>query len=235
MSSATQSKDAETPIKLPVESTEPEKAKENEVSSTNTKEPENSIDETPDAKEKTKENTSIADKPKTDRNSIDSNKSSNDSASSRNPSSESVSSINESNRKNSTSSNESSNEEKSNEKLSTLDSSNNNNDTSKLRDFRRSTKKSASPTQMLICAWCDKRKPLLKYILPTLSGENLEFCSEMCLAQFRKAVKKGACKQCGNAIRPAVAPNREYCSAFCFNKSQPKNGKYWINMDWCHK
>lgn len=225
MSSATQSKDAETPIKLPAESTEPEKAKDNEVSSTNTKEPENSTDKSPDTKEKTKENTSIADKSKTDRNSIDSNKSSNDSASSRNPLSESASSINESNRKNSTSSNESSNEDKSSEKLSPLDSSNNNNDTPKLREFRRSAKKSASPTQLVICAWCDKSKPVLKYILPTLSGENLEFCSEECLAQFRKAVKKGACKLCGNAIRPSVAPNREYCSAFCLNKSLPKNGK----------
>lgn len=233
MSSPTQSKDAETSIKSPAECIEPEKAKENEVSSTNTKEPEISTDKTPDAIEKAKENTSIADKPKTDRSSIDSNKSSNDSASSRNPLSESASSINESNRKNSTSSNESLNEDKSSEKLSTLDSSNNNNDTSKLREFRRSAKKSASPTQILICAWCDKRKPILKYILPTLSGENLDFCSEECLAQFRKAVKKGACKQCGNAIRPAVAPNREYCSAFCLNKSQPKNGtkSYWMNIN----
>lgn len=97
------------------------------------------------------------------------------------------------------------------------------NNNSKLR--ARPGKKSTSPTQMYTCGWCSDNKPILKYVLPTLSGENLEFCSEGCIAEFRKAVKKGACKQCGNAIRPAIAPNKEYCSTYCLNKAMPKNGK----------
>lgn len=99
----------------------------------------------------------------------------------------------------------------------------NNNNNPKLR--ARASKKSASPTQMSACGWCSDTKPILKYILPTLSGENLQFCSENCLAEFRKAVKKGACKQCGNAVRSTVAPSKEYCSTFCMNKAIPKNGK----------
>lgn len=99
----------------------------------------------------------------------------------------------------------------------------NNNNNPKLRT--RLGKKSTSPTRMSACGWCSDNKPILKYILPTLSGENLQFCSEMCIAEFRKAVKKGACKQCGNVVRPAFAPNKEFCSSYCMNKAMPKNGK----------
>lgn len=99
----------------------------------------------------------------------------------------------------------------------------NNNNNPKLR--ARAAKKSTSPPRMSACGWCSDNKSILKYILPTLSGENLLFCSEMCIAEFRKAVKKGACKQCGNAVRSTNAPNKEYCSTFCMNKAMPKNGK----------
>lgn len=106
---------------------------------------------------------------------------------------------------------------------------NNNNNNSKLRARSGQSKKPAtsSPTQsMSACGWCMDRKPILKYILPTLSGENLLFCTENCIAEFRKAVKRGACKQCGNAVRPTMAPNKEFCSTFCLNKAMPKNGTY---------
>lgn len=99
----------------------------------------------------------------------------------------------------------------------------NNNNNPKLR--ARAAKKSTSPPRMSACGWCSDNKSILKYILPTLSGENLHFCSEMCIAEFRKAVKKGACKQCGNAVRSTITPNKEFCSTFCMNKAMPKNGK----------
>lgn len=102
---------------------------------------------------------------------------------------------------------------------------NNNNNNSKLR-ARPTPKKSTSPTnEEAACHWCSDKKDVLKYVMPTLAGENLEFCSESCITEFRKAVKKGACNRCGNAVRPSVAPNREYCSTYCMNKSQPKHGK----------
>lgn len=99
----------------------------------------------------------------------------------------------------------------------------NNNNNQKLR--ARPAKKSTSPPTMSACAWCSESRPVLKYILPTLSGENLQFCSEMCITEFRTAVKKGACKQCGNVVRLANAPNKEYCSLYCMNKASTKMGK----------
>lgn len=82
----------------------------------------------------------------------------------------------------------------------------------------RPSKKSIST----ICAWCTENKPSLKYVLPTQSGKK-EFCSQSCIAEFRKAYSKGACQQCDNAIR-TNAPNREFCSTFCMNKFQRRNG-----------
>lgn len=122
-----------------------------------------------------------------------------------------------------------------NEANNNNNSNNNNNNNSshnpKLRartgPNKKSTSTSTSPTQSVpACGWCMDCKPNLKYILPTLSGENLLFCTENCIAEFRKAVKRGACKQCGNAVRPAIAPNKEYCSTFCMNKAMAKNGNY---------
>lgn len=82
----------------------------------------------------------------------------------------------------------------------------------------RPSKKSLST----ICAWCTENKSILQYVLPTQSGKK-EFCSEACIKEFRVAYKKGACIQCDNAIR-VNAPNREFCSTFCMNKYQRRNG-----------
>lgn len=99
-----------------------------------------------------------------------------------------------------------------------------NNNVPKAQD-QSSEKKSTSPAPMKPCGWCHDKRSDLNFILPTISGNDLEFCSEVCIVEFRKAVKKGACKQCGNAIRSSIAPNRDFCSIFCWNKAKPKNGK----------
>ncbi|CRK98127.1 CLUMA_CG011495, isoform A [Clunio marinus] len=70
------------------------------------------------------------------------------------------------------------------------------------------------------CTWCAETKTPLKYVLPTQNGKK-EFCSETCIAEFRKAYSKGACVECDNAIR-GNAPNRNFCSTFCFNKNKSK-------------
>lgn len=139
----------------------------------------------------------------------------------RNPLAESASipPNNESNRKNSR--NESENKAQKSPENAQNEANNNNN--SKLR--ARSVKKSTSPPMMSVCGWCSDSKQVLKYILPTLSGENLQFCSEMCITEFRKAVKKGACKQCGSVIRSAMATKTEFCSFYCMSKAKPKSGK----------
>lgn len=71
------------------------------------------------------------------------------------------------------------------------------------------------------CTWCAETKTPLKYVLPTQNGKK-EFCSELCIAEFRKAYNKGACVECDNAIR-ANAPSREFCSTFCLNKNKKKS------------
>lgn len=70
------------------------------------------------------------------------------------------------------------------------------------------------------CTWCAESRTPLKYVLPTQNGKK-EFCSETCIAEFRKAYSKGACIECDNAIR-ANAPHREFCSTFCLNKHSKK-------------
>lgn len=69
------------------------------------------------------------------------------------------------------------------------------------------------------CTWCSEDKSILKYVLPTPNGDK-QFCSTLCIAEFRKALKKGACSQCGNVVRSNVAPNRKFCSTFCMSKVQ---------------
>ncbi|KAB0802043.1 hypothetical protein PPYR_04229 [Photinus pyralis] len=71
------------------------------------------------------------------------------------------------------------------------------------------------------CTWCNERKLPLKYVLPTTNGKK-EFCSETCLAEFRKAYVKGACLNCDNVIRGSSNPNKDYCSAYCMNKHQKR-------------
>ncbi|XP_037892750.1 polycomb protein Scm isoform X3 [Glossina fuscipes] len=78
------------------------------------------------------------------------------------------------------------------------------------------------PAKRATCTWCAESKQLLQYVLPTQNGKK-EFCSETCIAEFRKAYSKGACAQCDNVIRDG-APNKEFCSLMCMNKHQKKNG-----------
>lgn len=85
-----------------------------------------------------------------------------------------------------------------------MNTKNNQNSTIKLR--ARSAKKSA----LQPCTWCIK-KSILEYILPTLAAENLQFCSEKCITEFRKTVRKGACKLCGNAVKLTGTSDKEYC------------------------
>uniref|UniRef100_A0A182JCR0 Uncharacterized protein n=1 Tax=Anopheles atroparvus TaxID=41427 RepID=A0A182JCR0_ANOAO len=48
------------------------------------------------------------------------------------------------------------------------------------------------------CAWCLEQKHPLRYVLPTHGGKK-EFCSEKCIAAYRKAYSNGTCIQCDNA------------------------------------
>ena len=86
----------------------------------------------------------------------------------------------------------------------------------------RPPKKLQSPIASSTCTWCGENKTPLKYVLPTQTGKK-EFCSETCIAEFRKAYNKGACRECDNVIRPN-APNKEFCSTYCLNKNKKKNG-----------
>ena len=81
------------------------------------------------------------------------------------------------------------------------------------------------------CTWCGETKQPLKYVLPTQHGKK-EFCSETCLSEFRKAYVRGACVQCDNVIRGAPVrleqkdgPTKDFCSSFCLNKHQKKEGQ----------
>lgn len=78
------------------------------------------------------------------------------------------------------------------------------------------------PKKIISCTWCNEGKLPLKYVLPTTNGKK-EFCSETCLAEFRKAYTKGACLQCDNVIRGNSNPNKDYCSTYCMNRHQKKN------------
>lgn len=97
------------------------------------------------------------------------------------------------------------------------EANNNNNNSSKLRG--RPAKRSTSPTRLSACDFCNDTKQVPNYFLPTLTGEKFQFCSVMCITEFRKATKKGACKQCGN-----IAKYKDYCSN-CMNAAVSKNGK----------
>lgn len=110
--------------------------------------------------------------------------------------------------------------ETSDDKRSILDSSTPMNGSS-----RRSSSGSKSPLKPAAqspqnCTWCPESRTPLKYVLPTQNGKK-EFCSETCIAEFRKAYSKGACIECDNAIRGS-APNRDFCSTFCLSKHNKK-------------
>uniref|UniRef100_A0A2M4BC64 Putative polycomb group protein scm/l3mbt tumor-supressor in n=1 Tax=Anopheles marajoara TaxID=58244 RepID=A0A2M4BC64_9DIPT len=76
------------------------------------------------------------------------------------------------------------------------------------------------------CALCCETKSPLNYVLPTQSG-NKEFCSELCITEYRKASTKSICIQCDNVIR-ANAPRPNFCSTFCLKKHQHKIGVPWM-------
>lgn len=77
------------------------------------------------------------------------------------------------------------------------------------------------PKKIISCTWCNETKLPLKYVYPTTNGKK-EFCSETCLAEFRKAYIKGACIQCDNVIRGNNGPSKDFCSTYCMNKNQKK-------------
>ena len=108
---------------------------------------------------------------------------------------------------------------------STSDESKSGSSNSLMNGKNRSSSGKKSPVKQsqspLTCAWCAEAKTPLKYVLPTQNGKK-EFCSETCIAEFRKAYSKGSCSECDNAIR-ANAPNREFCSTFCLNKNKKKS------------
>lgn len=72
------------------------------------------------------------------------------------------------------------------------------------------------------CTWCAENKIQLKYVLPTHANEKKEFCSELCITEFRKAYANGGCLQCDNVIREN-APHRDFCSKFCMNEHANKS------------
>lgn len=108
---------------------------------------------------------------------------------------------------------------------STSDESKSGSTNSLMNGKSRSSAGKKSPIKQIqspqTCTWCAETKTPLKYVLPTQNGKK-EFCSESCIAEFRKAYSKGACVECDNAIR-ANAPNREFCSTFCLNKNKKKS------------
>lgn len=218
MSSTVQSKSADKQVKSPVENIASKN--ECEVSSSDKV---NDLKAVQNPNEGTKENTAVVSVPQKITSSNDNMKPDSkletkmsSESTNRNPLTESASipSNNDSNRK---SSNGGENKAQKTPANVQNEANNNNNNNPKLRT--RPAKKSTSPTPMSACGWCSDSKPALNYILPTLSGENLQFCSEMCIGEFRKAVKKGACKQCGN-----VAKYKDFCSLYCMSKAMPKNG-----------
>ncbi|XP_069959738.1 polycomb protein Scm isoform X4 [Cherax quadricarinatus] len=77
------------------------------------------------------------------------------------------------------------------------------------------------PKNPRTCTWCSEVKSQLKYVFPTSSGKR-EFCSEMCLSEYRKALMKGTCANCDNVIRSTPVKcetssgrRRELCSNEC--------------------
>ncbi|ROT81200.1 Polycomb protein SCMH1 [Penaeus vannamei] len=77
------------------------------------------------------------------------------------------------------------------------------------------------PKNPRTCTWCSEVKSQLKYVFPTSSGKR-EFCSETCLSEYRKALRKGTCANCDNVIRSTPVKcetssgrRRELCSNEC--------------------
>ncbi|XP_071540645.1 polycomb protein SCMH1-like isoform X1 [Panulirus ornatus] len=92
------------------------------------------------------------------------------------------------------------------------------------------------PKNPRTCTWCSEVKSQLKYVFPTSSGKR-EFCSEMCLSEYRKALMKGTCANCDNVIRSTPVKcetssgrRRELCSNECL-KAWAKKEKEKENVE----
>jgi polycomb protein SCMH1 len=106
---------------------------------------------------------------------------------------------------------------------STSDESKSGSTSSQMNGKSRSSSGKKSPVKQIQsppCTWCMETKTPLKYVLPTQNGKK-EFCSESCIAEFRKSYNKSTCLECDNVVR-ANAPSQQYCSAFCLNKNKNK-------------
>uniref|UniRef100_A0A0A9WFW6 Polycomb protein Scm n=2 Tax=Lygus hesperus TaxID=30085 RepID=A0A0A9WFW6_LYGHE len=82
------------------------------------------------------------------------------------------------------------------------------------------------PPTTAICMWCSEAKQSLKYILPTPSGKK-EFCSAVCLSEFRKGGIK--CAQCNSVVRGSpmklenVETSPNFCSLGCIETHKQAN------------
>lgn len=99
--------------------------------------------------------------------------------------------------------------------------------------FPENTGPGRPPKLKTFCTWCGETKQSLKYVLPTQHG-NKEFCSQICLSEYRKGYvsERGACVECDNVIRGTPVrfdqqdgPTKYFCSHFCCNKHQKKDGQ----------
>ncbi|XP_037079298.1 polycomb protein Scm-like [Pollicipes pollicipes] len=77
-----------------------------------------------------------------------------------------------------------------------------------------------------VCNWCLEPKMSLKYVLPTQTRKK-DFCSELCLTEYRKAYNKSACVHCDDVVRgePVREPGEAgrsllFCSADCRARHQ---------------
>lgn len=79
------------------------------------------------------------------------------------------------------------------------------------------------------CAWCEDNKKDLKYCLNTGQGRK-DFCSDTCMAEYKKAYIKSTCAICGTSIEGSPVQIEEHgqikelCSTECFQKYQLKEG-----------
>ncbi|XP_026275428.1 polycomb protein SCMH1 isoform X1 [Frankliniella occidentalis] len=72
------------------------------------------------------------------------------------------------------------------------------------------------------CTWCAEKGLTLNFIFPARNGQK-EFCSSVCLGEFRKAYNKGSCLYCDGIINgPAVClegnASKHFCSQSCSEK-----------------
>lgn len=81
------------------------------------------------------------------------------------------------------------------------------------------------------CTWCGSNASPLKYVIPTKECKK-EFCSEKCLAEFRKTLLKVTCAQCDGQVRGTPLlfevqnqPSKHFCTPSCLNLYQLKENQ----------